>query len=171
MPGSRMAVRRMSYGPCPFERMASASFPLDASSTEYPAISRRSRTIERRDSSSSTTRIRTFAAPEIPSGEEATEVMLSLSSRADEKFTKKSRHRIDKIPAMNLHVEPDVHDFTVLHDVLLPLEPQLPFRLGLRHRAASQEIVAGDDLRPDESLLEVDRKSTRLNSSHSQISY
>ena len=54
-----------------------------------------------------------------------------------------------------LLVEPEVGHVVVLHDVLLRLQPHLVGALGLRLAARLDQIRVADDLRADETLLDV----------------
>src|SRR5690349_23004463 len=53
------------------------------------------------------------------------------------------------------HVEAELHDVAVRHDVVLALHADPTSLLGLEHGAGSDEVVEGDDLGLDEAALEV----------------
>src|SRR5205814_8835634 len=54
-----------------------------------------------------------------------------------------------------LHSEPEVDDVTVLDDVVLALEPQLPRLAAPRLAPEAHELVVGDHLGADEAALDV----------------
>ena len=54
-----------------------------------------------------------------------------------------------------LHVEQEIHDVAVVHDILLALAAQQALCLRIGQRAAGLEIVEGDDLGADEAALKV----------------
>src|SRR3954468_4583877 len=53
------------------------------------------------------------------------------------------------------HVEAELHDVAVVHDVVLALDADLAPRLRLRHRTGVHQVVEPDDLGLDEPALEV----------------
>src|SRR5205085_12184342 len=53
------------------------------------------------------------------------------------------------------HGEPHVQDVALPHDVVLPFHSEEPLRLRGLHAAGGDEVVVGDDLRPDEAALEI----------------
>src|SRR5215472_10630235 len=53
------------------------------------------------------------------------------------------------------HVEAEVRDVPVLHDVVLALDAHLPLGLELRFRAGRLEVLDAVDLSPDEAALDV----------------
>src|SRR4051794_27011270 len=55
----------------------------------------------------------------------------------------------------DLHVEAELHDVAVRHDVVLALDPDPTARLGLGHRSGLHELLEADDLGLDEATLEV----------------
>src|SRR5450432_3910026 len=54
-----------------------------------------------------------------------------------------------------LHVKAELDDVAVSHDVVLALDAHLATRLGLQHRTSGHQVVEGDDLRFDETSLEI----------------
>src|SRR5271170_3739566 len=54
-----------------------------------------------------------------------------------------------------LHIETEMHDVAVLHDVFRAFEPHLAGILGALLTAAGDEIVIGDRLSADEAFLEI----------------
>src|SRR5437773_124861 len=54
-----------------------------------------------------------------------------------------------------LRGEPEIDDVAVLHDVFLALEPHLAVVAAGGHRAARNERIVADDLRPDEAPRDV----------------
>ena len=59
------------------------------------------------------------------------------------------------LPASALHVEAEMHDVAVLHDVVGAFEAHLAGVLGALLAAAGDEIGVGDRLGADEALLEI----------------
>src|SRR5690554_2451671 len=66
-----------------------------------------------------------------------------------------ARRRVTLARPADSHVEAELHDVAVLHDVLLALHAHLALGLGLGHGAGGDEVVEGDDLGLDEAALEV----------------
>src|ERR1700730_9303398 len=54
-----------------------------------------------------------------------------------------------------LDIEPKVHHIALFDHVLLALQPQLARLLGARLPLERNEVIVGNDLRPDEAALEV----------------
>ena len=48
-----------------------------------------------------------------------------------------------------------MHDIPVFDNIVLALQAQFGFGLGLRHAAQFEQILAGDHFRPDEALLDI----------------
>ena len=63
--------------------------------------------------------------------------------------------RFAALPGRPLHVEAELDDVAVGHDVVLALHADLAGLLGLLHRAELHQVVEGDDLGLDEAALEV----------------
>src|SRR2546430_11434508 len=72
----------------------------------------------------------------------------------------RSQTQLQTVSLLSLWLDPKSADSWISRNQELPVTPQLPY---LEHLLALNSI--------QDAIKDIDRKSTRLNSSHSQISY